>query len=639
MPAQKLQNLLFLQEEELEFASLATSQMGTPTFSNGAAYADLDKDGDLDLVINNINQPVSLWENTNTTTNNFIAFQLKDQPKTSKGAIIEVFNEGKSQRKYYTTTRGYQASSSHYVHFGLGKGTTVDSVNIIWPDQTKQTLFNLPINQYHSIEKAATVTYAMPRIAKNKATLTEFPLKHLENKFEDYNADKLIPELLSREGPAVVYADFNQDGKEDLFIGGARYQKPSLMIQKTKGFEDQVGNTDLKKDAKYEDVAAAAIDFDKDGDLDLYVVSGGNDEQELNKDLEDRLYLNDGKGNMKRAPVSLPHTNGSTIAVGDFDKDGFDDLFIGARSIPSFYGLSPYSFILRNKGGFGVEIAKKQRFGMVTHSQWADIDNDDDLDLVFCGDWLNMSILENQGDGELVYQANKIGLGETAGLWNTFYLKDLNADGWLDIIAGNAGTNFKWKASPEKPVKLYMVDLDKNGKPDPIIFHHYFSKYKPFASLDKLIAQAPAIRKEFVNYTAFSEVQDIVDFTQITPEDIIETKFLMELRSMVYLSENGKYKGIPLPKAAQMSTIQGLTMDEKGNLIFVGNHHDYLTELGKNMGNSGGVLSGFEMEDGHFKNYQSLNLPTDLNARNITPIGKHRYFISCSNDVQYILNR
>ncbi len=639
MPAQKLQNLLFLQEEDLEFSSITTAQIGTPTFSNGAAYADLDKDGDLDLVINNINQSVSLWENTNTTTNNFIAFQLKDESKTSKGTTIEVFSAEESQRKYYTTTRGYQASSSHYVHFGLGNATVVDSVNIIWPDQTKQTLFEVPINQYHSIKKEATVAYVIPPIADNKGTLTEFPLKHVENKFEDYNADKLIPELLSREGPAVVYADFNQDGKQDLFIGGARYQKPSLMIQKAKGFEDQVGNTDLKKDAKYEDVAAAAIDFDKDGDLDLYVVSGGNDEKELNKDLEDRLYLNDGKGNMKRAPVSLPHTNGSTIAVGDFDNDGFDDLFIGARSMPSFYGLSPYSFILRNKGGFGVEIAKKQRFGMVTHSQWADIDNDDDLDLVFCGDWLNMSILENQGDGELVYQADKIGLGETAGLWNTFYLQDLNADGWLDIIAGNAGTNFKWKASPEKPVKLYMVDLDKNGKPDPIIFHHYFSKYRPFASLDKLIAQAPGIRKQFVNYTSFSEVQDIADFTQITSEDIIEIKFLMELRSMVYLSNNGKYKGIPLPKAAQMSAIQGLAIDEKGSLIFVGNHHEYLTELGKSMGNSGGVLSDFEMEEGHFKNYQSLNLPTDLNARDITPIGENRYFISCSNSVQYILNR
>ena len=209
MPAQKLQNLLFLQEKDLEFSSLAASQIGTPTFSNGAAYGDLDKDGDLDMVINNINQPVSLWENTNTTTNNFIAFQLKDNSKTSKGAIIEIFNAEKSQRKYYTTTRGYQASSSHYIHFGIGDATSIDSVRIIWPDQTKQTLFDVPVNQYHAVEKEATVAYARPQIAKDKTDLKVFPLKHLENKFKDYNGDKLIPELLSREGSAVVYADFN----------------------------------------------------------------------------------------------------------------------------------------------------------------------------------------------------------------------------------------------------------------------------------------------------------------------------------------------------------------------------------------------------------------------------------------------
>ena len=639
MPSQKLKNFLFLQEADLSFTSLVSSQIGTPTFSNGAAYADLDKDGDLDLVVNNINQSVSLLENTAATTNNFIAFQLKNKASTSKGALVEVYSAGKRQQKYYTTTRGYQASSTHHIHFGLGNAEKVDSVNIIWPDQTKQTQLNLPINQYHSIEKQETVAYAFSKKGKQNTTLSVFPLKHAENKFEDYNADKLIPELLSREGPAVVYADFNQDGKKDLFIGGARYQKPSLLIQKGKGFENQAGETDLKRDAKYEDVAAAAIDFDKDGDLDLYVVSGGNDEKELNKNLEDRLYLNDGKGNLKRAPVSLPHTNGSTIAVGDFDKDGFDDLFIGARSIPSFYGLSPYSFILRNKGGFGVELKHKQRYGMITHSQWADIDNDDDLDLVFCGDWLNMSVLENQGDGELVYQAQKIGLGETAGLWNTFYLKDLNEDGRLDIIAGNAGTNFKWKASSEKPVKLHMVDLDKNGKPDPIIFHHYFSRYKPFASLDKLISQAPTIRKQFVNYNEFSEVQDISDFKQITPEDIVETKQLSELRSMIYLSENGQYKGIPLPKEAQMSPIQGLIMNEKGELIFVGNHHDYLTELGESTGNSGGVLFNFDRETGTFKNYESLSLPADLNPRGITPIGEHRYLITCNDSGHYIIDK
>ncbi|MEM1120971.1 MAG: VCBS repeat-containing protein, partial [Bacteroidota bacterium] len=379
-------------------------------------------------------------------------------------------------------------------------------------------------------------------------------------------------------------------------------------------------------------------DFDKDGDLDLYVVSGGNDEKELNKDLEDRLYLNDGKGNLKRLPISLPHTNGGTIAVGDFDNDGFDDLFVGARSVPAYYGLSPYSFILRNKEGFGLELVDKQRFGMITHSQWADIDNDSDLDLVFCGDWLNMSVLENQGDNKFVYQAQEIGLGNTAGLWNTFVLKDLNNDGQLDIIGGNAGSNFKWKASVEQPVKMHLVDMDNNGKPEPLIFHHYFSQYKPFASLDQLAAQAPVVRKQFVNYNLFSSAQSVDDFSQVKSEAIIETKVLQELRSMVYLSENGKYKGIPLPQVAQMSTIQGLTF-HNAELIFVGNHQDYLTELGESSSNSGGLLSNFDATTGQFKVQRSLPLPANLNPRSIIPLEKNQYLIACNNGVQYLLDR
>ena len=576
MPTQKLQNLLFLQNGDLAFSEVVDAKIGPPTFSNGAAYADLDKDGDLDIIANNINQTVSLLENRSNGKRNYVTFQLKgEKNKTLKGTTIALFSRGKRQLKQYTTTRGYQASSTHYLHFGLGQEGAIDSVVIIWPDRTKSVTGPLPINQYHTLEKTTnSVAYQYPK-ANNSTALSVFPLQHIENKFEDYNADKLIPELLSREGPAVVYADFNQDGKEDLFIGGARYQQPSLLIRKAQRFERQ-SQKDLERDANYEDVAAAALDFDKDGDLDLYVVSGGNDEKELSKDLEDRLYLNDGKGNLKRLPISLPHTNGSTVAVGDFDKDGFDDLFIGARSMPSFYGLSPYSFVLRNKGGFGLEIAEKRRFGMVTHSQWADIDNDDDLDLVFCGDWLNMSILENQGDGKLVYQAQKIGLGETAGLWNTFYLKDLNEDGQLDIIAGNAGTNFKWKATPEKPVKLYVMDLDDNGQSDPLIFHHYFSHYMPFMSLDKLRSQVPSVKKQFVNYEAYAKIRDIEDFEQVDLEKIAEYKEITELRSMVYLSKNGKYIGTPLPKEAQMSSIQGMVINEQGELIFVGNHQEYL---------------------------------------------------------------
>lgn len=640
MPAQKLHNLLFLQDGDLAFSEISQSKIGSPTFSNGAAYADFDKDGDLDIIVNNINQAVSLLENKTNVSTNFIAFQLVGgKGETLKGTRVELYSGTKRQIRQYTTTRGYQASSTHYLHFGLGQEMTIDSVVIIWPDRSKSVMGKLPINQYHTLEKTAnSIAYKYPKASKLKI-LSVFPLKHTENKFEDYNADKLIPELLSREGPAVVYADFNQDGKEDLFIGGARYQEPSLFFRGAKGFVRQAKSMDFKRDAKYEDVAAAAIDFDKDGDLDLYVVSGGNDEKELNKDLEDRLYLNDGKGNLKRLPISLPHTNGSTVAVGDFDKDGFDDLFIGARSIPASYGLSPYSFILKNKEGFGVDLIHKERYGMVTYSQWVDIDKDDDLDLVFCGDWMNISVLENRGDGTLVNKSQALGLGESAGLWNTLYFKDLNNDGQLDIIAGNAGTNFKWKATPEQPVKLYVLDVDENGQSEPFIFHHFFGDYMPFMSLDKLRSQVPSVKKQFVNYEAYTKIRDIEDFEQATLEKIAESKQITELRSMVYLSKNGQYEGIPLPKEAQMSSIQGMTMNERGELIFVGNHQNYLTELGRNMGNSGGVLADFDVASGHFPTYDFLSLPANLNPRSITPIGNNEYFIACNDSEQYILKR
>ena len=247
------------------------------------------------------------------------------------------------------------------------------------------------------------------------------------------------------------------------------------------------------------------------------------------------------------------------------------------------------------------------------------------------------TIFENQGNGELVKKVQDYGLSQSAGLWNTFYLQDLNEDGQLDIIAGNAGTNFKWKATKENPVKMYVVDMDKNGQTEPLIFFHYFSKYMPFMSMDELVAQVPSIRKQFATYEAYSKVQGIEDFNQVKQEDIVERKQLTELRSMVYLSKDGKYIGTPLPQNAQLSTIQDFAMNDKGELLYVGNHHDYLTELGKSASNSGGKLSDFDPRTGVFQNHEALALPHKLNTRAIIPIGPDEYLIGCNNSYQYIL--
>ncbi|MCI5080286.1 MAG: VCBS repeat-containing protein [Saprospiraceae bacterium] len=635
MPEQKLQNRLFLQKEPLRFSSLEEAAVGAPTFSNGAAYADFDKDGDLDIIVNNINETASLMENTSRPKGNFVAFQLKS---SQKGSMIHVYAAGQTWTQQYTTTRGFQASSTHFVHFGLGESPAIDSVRVVWPDHTSQLMTDIAINKYHVIEKSETAQpYHFAKAKQRGATVAKLPIEHNENVFDDYKADKLIPELLSKEGPAYVYEDFNQDGQKDLFIGGARFQAPRLYLQKGDEFVTSARNEDFERDARYEDVDAAVIDFDKDGDLDLYVVSGGNDEKELNKLLEDRLYLNDGKGNFRRIPLSLPHTNGSTVAIADFDQDGYEDIFVGARSIPASYGLVPYSFVLRNKEGLGVEIAKKERFGMLTDSQWADIDNDQDLDLVLCGDWMSIAVLENQGNGQFQYKSEELGFGQGAGLWNTIYLHDLNGDGQLDIIAGNAGENFKWKASPEQPIRLFVVDADQNGQTEPLIFAPYFSRYMPFASLDELKTQVPLVRKQFTNYEKFSTVDAIEDFEMVQDNQIVERREIQELRSMVYLSVNGTYEAYPLPAQAQWSTIQGFEMSKAGELLFVGNHDGYLTELGKSMANSGGKFARFNSATNTFEGYEALPLPRKLNTRDITAIGEGRYLVVCNNDAQYIL--
>ena len=292
---------------------------------------------------------------------------------------------------------------------------------------------------------------------------------------------------------------------------------------------------------------------------------------------------------------------------------------------------------MKNKQGLGLDLVKKERYGMITDSQWADIDGDDDLDLVMCGDWMPICVLVNQGGGNLEYQSKNLGFGNSAGLWNTILLEDLNQDGRLDIIAGNAGKNIKWKASAEKPIQLYIMDADKNGQTEPLIFHHYFSKNMPFMSLDELAAQVPLVRKQFTNYSKYTAVTGIEGIELVKKEEIVERKQINELRSMIYLSEGEGYIAKALPNEAQWSPIQGMVMNEQGQLLFVGNYKEYLTELGQNVANSGGKFDAFDANEGNFKAYQALPLPQQLNTRGILPLGNNRYLIRCNNDFQYLL--
>ena len=643
MPTVNISNIIFRNKGNMEFERLTEQSGFSPTYSNGAAYSDLDNDGDLDLVVNNINQKALLLENQSAKgpKNNYITIALEgdDQLKNTTGTKVYVYSSGSQYYKELNPTRGFQSSSSHKLHFGLGSNAKIDSIQLLWLDGTLQTEKGLTINQSHKIKRRGIPNIARTETINTASNYSPFPYKHVENMYLDYAREPLIPEKLSVEGPAVVSADFNNDGLNDIFIGGARQQAPELLIQQTNGEYKNTNQETLEPEAGYEDVDATAFDLDHDGDLDIYVMSGGNDKLEGDPLLEDRIYLNDGNGNFKRFESTLPTTNGGSISAGDFNGDGFDDLFIGSRSIPGAYGLSPYSLILKNTGKSSFEIVEKTRFGMVTDSYWSDINNDNLLDLIIVGDWMPVTIMLNKGDSTFSNETNKYGLDKTEGMWNTIAVSDLDGNGFKDIIVGNAGLNFKWKASTEKPVKLYLDDFDKNDQLDPIIFYNFFGKNVPFASKDNLLGQLPSLKKNFLSYKDYSNFKDIEGLTGKPESAILEIKTINELRSMVFLNNGKELIGSPLPKSAQMSSIEDIYIGEeqgKPVLVFVGNYLDNVTELGPNDANSGGILSSFDKKE--FRSFVPINIPKHLNARRIVRLDNGSYLVLANNDNAYIFN-
>ena len=642
MPTVNIPNVLFHNKGDWEFERLTETSGFRPSYSNGAAYGDLDNDGDLDLVVNNINQKAFLLENTsrNDANNNFISFRLEGDAeyKNPNGSRAYLFTNDKGLFRELSPVKGFQSSSTRKLHFGLGNIAKVDSVKIYWSDGKIQIEKNLIVNKEHTISRDVNKILQENRKTQNEKNQgpSTFPYVHIENNYSDYEREILIPEKLSSEGPALVQADFNEDGLDDIFIGAAKYQSPELFIKQKNGTYLKDKNNDFTKDIIYEDVDGAALDLDNDGDLDLYVMSGGNEKIEGDPNLEDRIYINDGRANFTRLKASLVKTNGGSISSGDFNGDGFIDLFIGNRSIPGGYGLSPVSYILQNdgKGSFGV--ADQLNLGMVTDSQWADINDDGLLDLVVVGDWMPITVLLNKGDSKFIDGTNKLGLEHTQGMWNTVLVTDLDGDGKNDILGGNAGLNLKFKASQKRPINLYVDDFDDNTQPDPIIFYDFFGSYVPFASKDRLAEQLPSLKKRFQGYEEFSKIQTITDLTGWEASKILETKQISELRSMAFLQYEGSFKAIPLPKEAQMSSIEDFYMelDNDGNpsILFIGNYLDYTTELGQNSSNSGGLLS---LRNGIPDFVDYLPLPPNLNTRRIAKIGQDRFLVVPNNGQAY----
>ena len=636
LPSQKLKNVLFRQEGKMNFSGVGNSQIGSPSFSNGAAYADLDKNGSLELVVNNINDPATILSFA-TADQNYISFELKHPANQSLyGSKIYVYSKDGVQFQELQTVKGFQSSSSHRIHFGLGAQAVVDSVKIVWPGQTFEMLDQVEINKLHQISKGENSKFVAQSASTKYPSFKKLALLHQEDNFNDDEKEKLIPYRLSAEGPAVIYEDLDGDGISDMFFGGARNQQAKLLKGNSKGGFDVLKNASLEQDARYEDVSAATLDFDNDGDLDIYVASGGNHVNELDKLLEDRLYLNNGNMDFRRVPLSLPHTNGSVISINDFDKDGYDDIFVGARSIPGMYGLSPYSFVLKNRQGTAVDISFKERLGMVTDATWGDIDADGDDDLLVCGDWMPIKLIKN--DSGTLENTKMEGLSQVYGFWTALELVDIDKNGTIDIVAGNLGLNTILQADTVSPIQMYLGDFNENGSSDPLIFFKYFDRYIPLGSKDKLVSQLPGLKKKFSEYNEFAKVKSFEGLISEGRQKLIEEKQVTELKSMLFLQNETGFTGQALPDLIQQSKVQDITSDEKTDaLYFVFNGYESVASLGSSNGHSGMQLGSYSKELEGFEEIKILDLPPGLNTRRIIQTDKGDWYVICNNAHQYFL--
>lgn len=569
MPRIPLANFAFRNDGGLRFTDRAAAWgLGEPGFSNGAAYADLTNSGVLDLVVNNVNAPASIYRNRvrERTGNSSLTVRLKGAGRNTAGVGARVLLTvgGETQLVEQMPTRGFLSSVDPSLHFGVGKATRADSLVVIWPDRRMQVVHDVPLGASIILDQALATgrwTPAAPAAAPVFADATasmRATVRHLENDFLDYDREPLMPHRLSTEGPALASGDVNGDGLDDLYVGGAKWQAGTLLVQQRDGAFRPVVQAAFAMDSIPEDVDAAFFDADGDGDLDLYVVSAGNEFWGEMEQLADRLYLNDGRGNFTKSADALPtfRENGSCVLPADFDGDGDVDLFVGSRVVARRYGETPRSHLLVNDGrgrfrdvtaevGGGLGEA-----GMVTSGGWIDFDGDGQLDLVVAGEWMPVRVFRQEG-GRFAERSVEAGLGGSEGWWNSVTVADLNGDGRQDLVLGNLGLNSYLKASPTEPARLYVADFFSTGSLKQILTFYKGGVSYPVAGRDDLVRLMPALRQRYPSYKAFgaARVEDILPTTELAKATVLEAH---TFGSAVAIASGTGFRLQPLPVEAQL---------------------------------------------------------------------------------------
>ena len=608
-PSTPLPNYIFRNKGNLKFEN-ESSKWGfdKPGFSSGIAYGDLDNDGDLDIITNNMEASAFVYENK--STGNYLKIKFKGDDKNTFGfgakAIIHYNN--KMQIGENIVTRGYLSSVEPGVFFGLGSVSKIDSVEVIWTDSKISKFQNIKSNTTliakYASAKNGKIKKNKPNTIFNQIKSSEIGISysHKENEYDDYLRETLIPHKLSQNGPFSATGDVNGDGLEDLFIGGASGQSGELYLQQENGLFKKNLSQPWKLDKSAEDLGCVFFDADGDKDLDLYVTSGGGEFKDGNSLLKDRLYLNNGQGVFRKDETALPniYANSQTVKVADIDKDGDLDLFVGTRLIAGKYPFPASSYLLINEGGKFKDLTDKiapdlHKIGMVTDAVFTDIDKDGDEDLMLVGEWMQITLLENQ-KGKFVNSSKKWGLNDTRGMWWSITESDLDKDGDMDYIVGNLGKNNKFKATNEHPFKVYANDFDNNGTNDIVLAKFYKEDYVPQRGRECSSNQMPFIAKKFKNYNSFaaSKLKDILPKQGLKDAVTYEIK---NFESIILINENGKLVQKPLPFLAQVSPIKSsfvrdFNKDGNKDILIVGNHYAAEVETTRYDAGIGCVLLG-----------------------------------------------
>lgn len=613
MPSSNVMNYIFKNKQGGIFENKTSSWgLDQHSNSNGSVYADLDNDGDLDLVVNNINQPAFVYENESQklNKNHYLLVQLNGSAPNTQGigATVRIYNNGQMQRLDQNPARGYLSSVSTTLHFGIGEAIKVDSLIVTWASGKAQILTNINANQVVKLaekdakDKLGQRNHETPLFEEIAA-----PLKYSENidtNINDFNRQSLLISQLSFSGPCMYKYDMNKDGLEDLLIGGTAGQPTKIYLQQKNGAFNAMNIPAFETDKAFTDADIAVLDANKDGLPDIYIASGGyNNLDSTDALLQDRLYINNGSNNFVKS-MGLPGIRGSKscVRVADINGDGSPDIFVGGRVVPGRYPETPESFILINDGKGNFTDQTKQicpeiaKVGMVTDAAWIDLDQDNKNELLIVGEWMPLTVFKNE-NGKLVNSTSKYFEQTYSGWWNKIAIGDFNGDKRPDLIIGNFGLNAQCKATNKEPVEIYYKDFDKNGSVDPIFSFYIQDKKYPFITRDELLGQLPVMRKRFADFKSYA---DITMDDLFNESDLKDAGHLVanRLATSCFLSNaSGKYDVKELPVEVQYSpvyTIDTLDFNHDGNidLLLCGNNSFTKIRLGKFDANYGVLLAG-----------------------------------------------